>query len=65
MVVDFPRVGGMYPPEPWDLRGQMYLSVFAVPRSVLAPLPGPLAAAVRRPGQCHRELGSQRGVARR
>ena len=26
----------MYPSEPWDLRGQMYLSVFAVPRSALA-----------------------------
>jgi len=37
----------MYPPEPWDLRGQMYLSVFAVPRSALYPLPAPLAAAVR------------------
>jgi len=36
-----------YPPQPWDLRGQLYLSVFAVPRSVLPPLPGPLAAAVR------------------
>lgn len=37
----------MYPPEPWDLRGQMYLSVFAVPRSALRPLPPPLATAVR------------------
>jgi len=37
----------MYPPQPWDLRGQLHLSVFAVPRSALAPLPGPLAAAVR------------------
>lgn len=34
----------MYPPEPWDLRGQMYLSVFAVPRSCLPPLPGPVCA---------------------
>jgi hypothetical protein len=37
----------MYPPEPWDLQGQMYLSVFAVPRSALPPLPPPLAGAVR------------------
>src|SRR4051794_26745003 len=37
----------MYPPEPWDLRGRLYLSVFAVPRSALSPLPAPLAAAVR------------------
>jgi hypothetical protein len=37
----------MYPPQPWDLRGQMYLSLFAVPRSALPALPGPLAAAVR------------------
>ncbi|MFI7543647.1 acetoacetate decarboxylase family protein [Actinoplanes sp. NPDC049599] len=37
----------MYPPQPWDLRGQLYLSVFAVPRSALPALPGPLAAAVR------------------
>ncbi|WP_028812952.1 hypothetical protein [Streptomyces flavidovirens] len=22
-----------YPPEPWDLRGQLYLSVFAIPRA--------------------------------
>ena len=36
-----------YPAEPWDLRGQMYLSIFAVPRSELAALPAPLAAAVR------------------
>ncbi len=36
-----------YPPEPWELRGQMYLSVFAVPRSALPALPAPLAAAVR------------------
>jgi hypothetical protein len=35
-----------YPAEPWDLRGQMFLSIFAVPRSAIAALPGPLAAAV-------------------
>ena len=34
----------MFPNEPWDLRGQLHLSLFAVPR---APLPAPLAAAVR------------------
>ncbi|MFI7602359.1 acetoacetate decarboxylase family protein [Actinoplanes sp. NPDC049681] len=38
----------MYPPEPWNLRGQLYLSLFAVPRSALAPLPGGLATTVRR-----------------
>lgn len=37
----------MYPPQPWDLRGQLYLSLFAVPRSALPALPGPLASAVR------------------
>jgi len=37
----------MYPPQPWDLRGQLYLSLFAVPRSVLPALPGPLARTVR------------------
>jgi hypothetical protein len=37
----------MYPPEPWDLRGQLYLSVFAVPRAALPALPDPLAGAVR------------------
>jgi hypothetical protein len=36
-----------YPPEPWDLRGQLYLSIFAVPRSALPPLPKSLAAVVR------------------
>jgi hypothetical protein len=36
-----------YPPEPWDLRGEMHLSVFAVPRSALPALPAPLAAAAR------------------
>lgn len=34
----------MYPPEPWRLRGRMYLSVFLVPLPTLPPLP----AAVRR-----------------
>jgi hypothetical protein len=29
----------MYPPEPWHLRGRMYLSVFGVPRATLPPLP--------------------------
>ena len=28
-----------YPPEPWDLRGQLYLSVWAVPRAALPDLP--------------------------
>jgi hypothetical protein len=37
----------MYPSEPWDLRGQLYLSVFAVPRAALRPLPGALGATVR------------------
>jgi hypothetical protein len=36
-----------YPPEPWDLRGQLFLSVFAVPRDTLPALPDPLAATVR------------------
>jgi hypothetical protein len=31
-----------YPPEPWHLRGQMYVSVFLVPRRLLPPLPRPL-----------------------
>ena len=37
----------MYPPEPWQLRGQMYLSVFLVPRHDLPSLPPVLDAAVR------------------
>src|SRR5690349_2798041 len=37
----------MYPPQPWHLRGQLYLSIFAVPRSALPRLAGPLAAKVR------------------
>jgi hypothetical protein len=41
---------GGYPPEPWDLRGRMYLSVFSVPRAALPELPATVAAAVRPPG---------------
>src|SRR5690349_7682073 len=37
----------MYPRQSWDLRGQLHLSCFAVPRSALAPLPAQLAAVVR------------------
>jgi hypothetical protein len=37
----------MYPPEPWHLRGQMYLSVFLIPRRDLPALPPVLDAAVR------------------
>ncbi len=37
----------MYPPEPWHLRGQMYLSIFLIPRRDLPELPPVLAAAVR------------------
>ncbi|HWS32137.1 MAG TPA: acetoacetate decarboxylase family protein [Actinoplanes sp.] len=37
----------MYPPEPWNLRGQMYLSIFLVPRRRLPALPPVLGAAVR------------------
>ncbi|BCB75887.1 acetoacetate decarboxylase family protein [Phytohabitans flavus] len=36
-----------YPPEPWDLRGQMYVSVWPLPRALLPPLPATLAAEVR------------------
>ncbi|MFI7602979.1 acetoacetate decarboxylase family protein [Actinoplanes sp. NPDC049681] len=32
----------MYPPSPWHLRGQLHLSVFAVPRRALPPLPAGL-----------------------
>jgi hypothetical protein len=35
-----------YPPEPWHLRGQMYVSVFLVPHRLLPPLPAALRAAV-------------------
>ncbi|AEV86374.1 acetoacetate decarboxylase [Actinoplanes sp. SE50] len=37
----------MYPPEPWHLRGQMYLSVFLIPLRDVPPLPGVLGAAAR------------------
>ena len=37
----------MYPPEPWHLRGQMYVSLFLVPHRLLPPLPAPLRAAAR------------------
>lgn len=37
----------MYPPEPWHLRGQMYLSVFLVPARELPQLPRVLGDAVR------------------
>lgn len=36
-----------YPPEPWHLRGQMYVSVWTVSRATLPPLPDTLAAEVR------------------
>ncbi|GGN96703.1 acetoacetate decarboxylase [Actinoplanes lobatus] len=38
---------GMYPPEPWHLRGQMYLSVFLLPAAQAPALPPVLGAAVR------------------
>jgi hypothetical protein len=37
----------MYPPEPWNLQGQMYVSVFLVPHRLLPPMPAVLRAAVR------------------
>ncbi|WIM94060.1 acetoacetate decarboxylase family protein [Actinoplanes oblitus] len=37
----------MYPPEPWHLRGQMYLSVFLIPMRAVPPLPEVLGAAAR------------------
>ncbi|MCA2217957.1 acetoacetate decarboxylase family protein [Jidongwangia harbinensis] len=37
----------MYPPEPWHLRGQMYLSIFPVPAALLPPLPAALRGTVR------------------
>ncbi|MBG0562784.1 acetoacetate decarboxylase family protein [Actinoplanes aureus] len=37
----------MYPPEPWHLRGQMFLSVFLLPRRRLPQLPPVLDASVR------------------
>jgi hypothetical protein len=43
-----PQHGGVsYPPEPWDLRGQMFVSVWSLPRAQLPPLPSTLAAEVR------------------
>ncbi|WP_045744157.1 acetoacetate decarboxylase family protein [Actinoplanes rectilineatus] len=36
----------MYPPEPWHLRGQMYLSIFLVPRAALPALPAVLNTTV-------------------
>ncbi|WP_213451750.1 acetoacetate decarboxylase family protein [Rhizomonospora bruguierae] len=33
-----------YPPSPWRLRGQLYLSVWLVPAAALRPLPPELAA---------------------
>lgn len=36
-----------YPPEPWRLRGEMYVSVWALPRGRLPSLPPALAAEVR------------------
>jgi len=36
-----------YPPEPWHLRGQMYVSLWPVPRAQLPPLPAALAAQAR------------------
>ena len=37
----------MYPPEPWQLRGQMYLSIFLVPSALLSPLPAVLPSTAR------------------
>lgn len=36
-----------YPPEPWHLRGQMYLSVWLVPQARLPELPAGLAERAR------------------
>lgn len=36
-----------YPPPPWSLRGQMYVSVWAVPVRDLPPIPSELDGAVR------------------
>ncbi|MDI1463040.1 acetoacetate decarboxylase family protein [Catellatospora sp. KI3] len=36
-----------YPPQPWSLRGQMYVSVWLVPVDRLPPVPPEVAAAVR------------------
>ncbi|SDT81303.1 acetoacetate decarboxylase family protein [Actinoplanes derwentensis] len=37
----------MYPPEPWHLRGQMYLSIFLVPRRDMPALDPVVGAAMR------------------
>ncbi|MFK3983833.1 acetoacetate decarboxylase family protein [Micromonospora sp. NPDC050397] len=37
-----------YPAEPWDLRGQMYVSVWSVPHAELPPLPEELTRVARR-----------------
>jgi hypothetical protein len=37
----------MYPPEPWHLRGQMYLSIFLIPAGLLPPLPAALRGTMR------------------
>ncbi|MEV4704224.1 acetoacetate decarboxylase [Actinoplanes sp. NPDC049316] len=40
----------MHPPSPWNLRGRLYLSVFALPAAALPPLPAgirPLTVAGR------------------
>ncbi|MEE6258765.1 acetoacetate decarboxylase family protein [Plantactinospora sonchi] len=36
-----------FPPEPWHLRGQMYVSLWSLPRRELPPLPPGLAGMVR------------------
>ncbi|MBV1852657.1 acetoacetate decarboxylase family protein [Catellatospora tritici] len=36
-----------YPPQPWSLRGQLYVSVWAVPVADLPPIPPEVTAAVR------------------
>jgi hypothetical protein len=36
-----------YPPEPWQLRGQLYLSLWSVPADRLPALPPPVAVAGR------------------
>lgn len=36
-----------FPAEPWDLRGQMYLSIWSLPAARIPALPAALAAVVR------------------
>ena len=36
-----------YPAEPWDLRGQMHVSVWSIPAARVPRLPDGLAATVR------------------